>query len=104
MIQAALDFFGKLEGELDTCAGACSKPLFGVDRKLDAGPPEKECVIVLLESLETLLAPGIVCFVTFIFLLSACFGGFWLCCGNNKAEEVLDEDGNPIEIEDPRHP
>jgi hypothetical protein len=84
MIDAALDFFGKLEAELEGCSGACSLPLFGVTRKISEGPATKECVENIIETLDTLLGPGIVCLFTFFVLFAACCGGCTLCRGYNK--------------------
>lgn len=37
-IDAALNFFGKIEDELETCSGACAVPLFGVKKPIADGP------------------------------------------------------------------
>jgi len=83
-IDAAIDFFGKIEEELGDCAGACATPLFGVKAKISNGPVTLECVEIIIETLDTLLGPGIVCLLTFFVLLAACCGSITLCRGFNE--------------------
>jgi len=83
-IDLAINFFGNLETSLETCSGACAKPLFGISRDVGKGPVQKECVENIVDTLESLMGPGIVCLLTFFILLCACCGGFPLCCGFNE--------------------
>ena len=83
-IDTAIGFFGKIEEELEDCSGACALPLFGIKAKVSGGPAKKECVENIIESLDTLLGPGIVCLLTFFVLIAACCGGCTLCRGFNK--------------------
>jgi len=85
-ISTAIEFFAKLEADLD-CSGACATPLFGVARAVADGPVTQDCVTVIIESLEDLLAPGIVCLLTFFVLLCACCGSIPICSGFDKEEE-----------------
>merc|ERR1711976_636947 len=85
IVDKMLEFIGEVEEAMD-CSSACAKPLFGVTRSLADGPVEAECVDRLIDTLDTLVAPAIVCLLTFFILLFSCIGGCWLCCGNNKHE------------------
>jgi len=86
-IDYAIKFFDKIEKDLD-CSGACSLPLFGVERSIADGPATTDCVKVILDSLEDLLAPGIVCLLTFFVLMCACFGSFPICTGFDKTDDL----------------
>lgn len=87
-IDAALQFFQILEKKYN-CSGACAIPLFGIGRLLTDGPVTEDCIDGLLDQLDTLLAPGIVCLLTFFVLISSCIGGFWLCCGKGQDQEDI---------------
>lgn len=69
------------------CSGACRYPLFGINRKISDGPVETECVTVMMDSLETLAGPGVLCLLTFFILMAACFGSFPLCGGFNDVQD-----------------
>lgn len=85
-VNTAIEFFAKLEADLE-CSGACATPLFGVSRAVADGPVTQDCVAVIIDSLEDLLAPGIVCLLTFFVLLCACCGSIPICSGFDKEEE-----------------
>ena len=97
-----VEFIGEVEDGLD-CSGACSKPLFGVTRSIADGPVEKDCVTALIDTLDTLVAPAVVCLLTFFILIFSCIGGCWLCCGNDdKTDDMMYDDrgvhGQTIEM------
>jgi len=43
---AAVKFFGTIEEHLD-CSSVCHIPIFGISRKLEAGPPTADCMTTL---------------------------------------------------------
>lgn len=90
VMDTAIKFFGKIESDLQ-CSGACAKPLFGISRNIADGPATVECMEVIIESLDTLLAPGIVCLLTFFVLLCAVCGSIPICTGFDKDEEEMGE-------------
>lgn len=83
-IDAVIDFIGSIEEGLSDCSGACKVPMFGIVRPVKEGPATHECVENIVDSLSTLLGPGIVCLLTFFVLLCACCGSCTLCRGFNK--------------------
>lgn len=89
-LDTAINFFGKIEGDLE-CSGACSKPLFGISRPIADGPVVKDCVEVILDSLDSLMAPGIVCLLAFFVLLCAVCGAIPICTGFDKDEPEFGE-------------
>jgi hypothetical protein len=85
-----MPFFNKIEKDLD-CSSACYLPLFGVSRPLSKGPVERQCVDVIIDSLDSLTAPGVVCLLTFFVLICACCGSIPLCSGFTEDEGKLEE-------------
>jgi len=83
-------FFKKLEEDLD-CGGVCWLPIFGISRSIKDGPVEADCVDVMLDSLKSLMAPAIVCLITFFVLLCACCSSIPLCTGYDPKEDEEDE-------------
>jgi hypothetical protein len=86
----ALQFFSELEDGMD-CSGACAKPLFGIGRSIAEGPPTRDCVAIIVESLSALTAPGVVCLITFFVLVCATIGSFPICYGFDKEDIMRSE-------------
>lgn len=82
-----MKFINKVEDSL-TCAGVCSTPLFAVTLSIEDGPVKEDCVTSLLNTLDSLVAPAVVCLITFFVLFASCMGGCWLCCGNSGMDQV----------------
>jgi len=89
-LSQAITFFGKIETEMD-CSGACHKPIFGIGRSISKGPVTRECLEVILDSLDDLMAPGVVCLLTFFVLMCAVCGAIPICTGFDKEEEEMGE-------------
>lgn len=86
----AMKFFGDLEAEMD-CSGVCWKPLFGIGYNVKLGPVKEECATVLIEQLNSLMGPAIVCAVTTVILFVAFCASIPLCTGYDEDDIMQDK-------------
>jgi hypothetical protein len=72
------EFLSALEEKFD-CASMCSVPLFYLQKNVNEGPVDKECIKASLDALSNNMSVAIAFSVTSFILIIAFFGSIPLC-------------------------
>lgn len=82
----------QIENDFD-CAGVCDVPLFYVTKDISEGPPQRECIEAMFDSITSGMSLlGVVALITGIFTFAGFIGSFALCGGNNEKEDEEEEE------------
>jgi len=91
--------FADFEDAFD-CSGVCWTPLFGISRNIADGPPDVECVGALIDTLDSLMGPAIICLITAFIMMCACCASIPLCTGYNPDEDEAEDKEGGVEDEE----
>ena len=97
--RGGFNFLKQIEHDFD-CAGICTVPLFYVTKELSTGPPKRECIEAMFDTITSgMSALGVIALITGFFTFAGFIGSFALCGGAAATEEEEEENRNQQAIE-----